>query len=353
MPDFRRGMAAIKEAQESSRGGGDFKPWVPQIKWEDGDERYVMFLTSIEETPLVELHEWIPVGKAEKSDGTEYTKFGWFISRTDPAIGEDVDPLTEKGSDPKQRNIGIAVELEPIMATVKGRPRPKGFEVKTHEFERSIRDDEGNATDEKETVVAPVIGVVTQSPHNFYGYLGSFNETEAPVEETAFKVLRRGGDKNTAYDFTPYFDQDVDLANIVEYVDGITYLNENMDEIVEAVDGLPTDEAAHLIAIALLDARLEELADGERYEELTGEIKEIKSKYGSKKKKGEGKATSEKPKRTSQRTRAKAKSEDAGEEASAEAEEEAPKSQADDDKMDKFEKLRARAKKRKADAAAA
>lgn len=343
MPDFRRGIAAIKEAQESSRGGGDFKPWVPKIEWKDGDEKYVLFLTGIEETPLVELHEWIPVGEGEKGDGTKFQRFEWFISRTDPAIGEDSDPLTEKGSDPKQRNVGIAVELEPIMTTVKGRPRPKGFEVKTHEFERSVRDDDGEATDEKETVVAPVIGVVTQSPHNFFGYLGSFNETEAPVEETAFKVIRRGGDKNTAYDFTPYLDQDIDLTNLIEFVDGITYLNESMDEISEAVAELETDEAAHLIALALLDARLDELADGERYDELTGDIEKIEPKYGKKKKES---ATSEKPKRTSQKSRARKKEEPEAEEAEAEEAPKKKRGQADKATMTKFDELRKKAKDR-------
>lgn len=350
MPDFRRGIEAIKEAQESSKGG-DFQPWVPQIKWDDKDERYVLFLTSIEETPLVSIHEWIEVGEGEKGDGSKFKKFEWFISRTDPAIGEDEDPLTEKGSDPKDRNIGVAVELEPIMTTVKGRPRPKGFEVKTHEFERSVRDDDGNATDEKETVTAPVIGIVMQSPHNFFGYLGSFNETDAPVEETPFKVLRRGAKTDTAYDFTPYMDQEVDLTNLVEFVDGISYLNDEMDELVEAIEDLDPDEAAHLIGEVLLNARLEELADRERYDNLTGDIEKIESKYGKKKKDKETKAATSKPKRTTQKSRARSKNGASAEVEETEADETQEEPQ--DEQKKKFNELRAKAaKNRKAKSAA-
>lgn len=347
MPDFRRGIAAIQESESSSKGG-DFRPWVPQIKWDDGDEKYVLFF-NFEEAPTVALHEWIPVGEGEKADGTKFKRYEWFIDRTDPGIGEDEDPLTEKGSSPKERTVAVAVELEPIMTTVRGRPRPKGFEVKTVEFDRKIRDDEGKATDETESVTAPVIGIVTQAPSNFFGYLASFNETDGPVDETPFKVKRRGGDKNTAYDFSHFMDQEVDLTNLIEFVDGITYLNDEMDDLSEAIEDLDAVEAASLIAAALLNARLEELSDPERYEELTGHIEEVESKYGKKKGKGDDKAKSSRPKRSSQRTKAKsngAKAEDETPEESAE-EESSGDSDEEDERMKKFNELKAKARKKK------
>jgi len=331
-------MEALKQ---SGGGGGGYGPFTPYIKWEDGEDKYVAILNPVDEIPKIFIHEYIPVGEREAADGTKKPIYAEFLDRTAPPIGDDVDPLTEKGSPSKERNIAVGVELEPIMGTGKGgRARPKGFEVKTNEFKRRIFDDDGEDTGEKEDVVAPAIGFITQSGYNFFGYLGSFNEDDGPHEDVAFRVKRRGGDKNTAYDWTPFIDQELDLSNVVDYIDGISYLKPELDEVLAEITDKDLDDqqAAHLIASKLLDMRLEELADPERYEELTSEIEEIKPKFGGKKK-GKDDAKKTRKSQASRRTKAKAEADEPepDPEPDPEPEEETPSKE---DRVAAFQELR-------------
>lgn len=271
MPDFRRGSAAISAAQESNKGSG-FKPFCPNIAWtKDREEKYVIFLNPADEIPTVDLHEWIVVGHT-KGGKPLYEQF---LSRKDPAIGESTDDIEDRlGQKAKSRTIGVAVELEPTFSTVKGRQRPTGFKVKTDTYERKL---EGGGTQE---VTYPVLGVVVQSPLNFYGWLGSFNEGTANIEETPLHVLRRGKDTNTAYDFTPYIDQPVDFAPLVEHIMGIGYLQDS-EGLEDALKGLSEAEAAVHIGSVMLEKRLNELADEERYAELVAPIEELENKWGA------------------------------------------------------------------------
>lgn len=268
--EFRRGLAAIEEAKNKSATGGSFKAFCPEIRWrEDKEDKYVLFITDVQEyAATVDLHEWIPVGEQERADGSRYTKYESFISRKD--LGEATDELSDRLDNfPRRRTLGVALELEPIMEMVKGRQRPRGFTVKTTTFTRDDVDQE-----------SPVIGVVTQSPRNFWGWLGSFDETTAPITDTPLQVIRRGKDASTEYDFIPYQDTEVDLSPLLENLGNIGYLNDKQEEMLAAVEGADNDnEAAIQVGNLLLDKRLEELADKDRYDELVGPIQEIKSPF--------------------------------------------------------------------------
>lgn len=331
--DFKRGVAAIEEAAKNS--GKKFSPFAPQITWKDGDEKYILFLTTIDDAATVLLHEWIDCGEKTFGEGKKaktFTDWGFFISRKDPAIGEDSDPLTEKGSNPKRRILAAAVELEPIMSEgAGGRARPKGFTVKTEEYTRKT--DDGD-----ETVVAPVVGVVTQASKNFFKLLVSHTESEGPIEDTAFKVRRIGGDSETAYAFTPYFDQPIDLTDLMAEIDGVSYLESDEDTWAEVEAALEADDEkdqAMAIGAVLLNTRLNELADGEAYTEKTAHITEIENKYekGDKKKQ-------DRPARRSQRGGSKSE----GVEASTDK----PSTTA---KSDRFAEIKALAEKKKAERA--
>lgn len=339
--NFRKGVEAIKQAQENT--GGGFAPWAPSIRWsEDKEEKYVLFLTPIEDVPLVDYYQFIPLGKADKADGSgTYEKYGFYISPKDQAIGEDFDPLEELGFKSAQRNIAVAVELEPKMVKKGNRQRPEGFTVKTTTFERKGDDDQ------KEEVTAPVIGLVIQAPSNFFGYLGSHEESEGAVTETAFKVKRRGTDKNTEYDFTPYFDQEVDLSGLIDNLDGISYLYEELDEIIEAIEDKDEVEQAQIIADYLHTARLEELADMEQLQEdlENADPDSLKPKYGNAKKK-------DKTSRPSRRSQRSSKDEEPEEDAEA-GEVEEPKAKSGRGKpsaarKSKFDQMRERAESRRA-----
>ena len=149
MPDFKRGAEAIAKAQEKSKSGGEFRPFTPEFFWKADDERFLLFLNPVNgETGFVtidELISFIPI-KRKKADGDTFTTYERVIARTDPVIGEKTDPMvTEWDGQPKTQAIAVAVELEPTYKEDErtGRKRPSGFAVKTREFERRVRDDDG------------------------------------------------------------------------------------------------------------------------------------------------------------------------------------------------------------------
>lgn len=307
MPDFRRGAAAIAEAQANRGGGGEFTPFTPSIFWtnpskdKENAERFVLFLNELNDIPTVSAITYVPQ-KRTKSNGDDFTTYETVIARTDEVIGERTDPMEEEwGAQPRDTCIAVAVELEPEFEDRNGRKRPKGFRVKTTEFDRRIRNDKGELTDETETVEAPVIGFVQQSPHNFFNLITSFDSDTAPIEDTALKIKRIDSKTYTVEGFE---DQPVDLTDLIETIDNLSYLGDDVDELVEAVDATEDDrEAGLVIGTLLLDKYLEELCDSERYDALFEGITEP-FRFGKKdkgKKDGEKKSRRERPARRSQR----------------------------------------------------
>lgn len=266
MPNFRKGLAP--EESRESKGSGQFPGFVRSIQWtKDKEEKFIVFLNPASEIPTVELHTFIPVGTWKSGK----PRFDEFISRTDPGIGESSDDLTDRlGRKASKRDIAVAVELEPTYTTVNGRKRPTGFAVKTETFERRV---EGGGTEEVE---APVIGPVVQARKNFFGWVASFDAATNPIEDTPLQVIRRGKDQDTVYDFTPFMDQEIDYSNLIEFAGNINYLR---DEELD-LSGDPK-EAALRIGKAMLDKRLDELSDGDRYERLVTPITYIEDRFGS------------------------------------------------------------------------
>lgn len=268
--NFRRGAAEIEKAGKSKKSSsqGNF---APSIFWkEDKEERYVLILNDIESIPRLDLINFIPVAYERNGEKREY--YETVIARTESALGEDrraSDPMVEDW-DAKiaDSNIMVAVELEPTLTEVRGRARPTGFTVKTVEFERRIRDDNGELTDETETVTAPAYGFINQAASNFGAAVVSYDASEAPISETPVKIQRIGKDRNTQYAVHGYPEQEVDLAPLLDFVDGINYLTaEELEEFLASAPDEPVD-FAHELGTVLLEKRLNELADDERYERL-------------------------------------------------------------------------------------
>ena len=286
MPKFapRTGLAAIEEAATAKSGGKQFQPFVPELRLrEDGEQKYILVLTPINEVATLDLHEWVPVGKGERANCETYTRYETFLSRKDPLIGEDYDDISDRLERPsKTRCYGVAVELEPVMETVRGRNRPKSFIVKTETFTRKTEDGE-------QEVTAPVIGLIVQSAALVWSPLGSLDEAQGPLSELPLQMTRRGKDQNTRYDFVPYMDIAVDLSPVISHLDGISYLGEVIDDVVAAIDATEDElGAAQAVASFLYDRRLEELADKDRYDELVSPIEELEDRFGGNKKVAKG-----------------------------------------------------------------
>lgn len=271
MPDFRKGLKAMSEATEQPKGGR-FPAFCPEIKWtDDGETKFVAFLNRAEDICGVDLHTYVPVGTATSKAGKEYTKYEMFIDRR--MLGESTDELTDRLNHRAQdRGLAVAVELEPTYSTVNGRKRPTGFAVKTETFTR--RTENGGS----EEVTAPVIGLTVQSPRNFYGWLNSFEST-APVEGTAFQIIRRGKDQHTQYDYTPFLDQNIDYSNLFDYASNVRFIATELEDL--SLDGNDPLNDALAIGKVFLDKRVDELSDKERYDRLVGPISVIEDKFGS------------------------------------------------------------------------
>lgn len=298
MAEIRRGKAAIQEVVDSKgEGGGPFRKWIPAIFWKEADEeRYLLILNEIENIPTFEM-----IGFIKTEQGfTQET-----VARTDPYFGEGSDPfVTQWDAKPRQTSLAVAVELEPTVEVRNGRKKPTGFEVKTVEYNRTILDDEGNPTDEKEEVTAPAIGVIAQSPYNFFNEVSSFDATEAPIQTTPIKIKKVGKGTATSYSITGYEDQDLDLTNLIEYWENINYISDDVEALTEAIDGLDPLDAAHLIGDLILDKRIDEVLDEERYDELFEGVHESMAWGGGKKDKG-GKATKSPKTKSSRKAEAK------------------------------------------------
>jgi hypothetical protein len=151
-------------------------------------------------------------------------------------------------------------------------------------------------------VEAPVVGFVSQSPHNFFNLISSTDAKDGPIEHTPLRIARV--DKNT-YKVDPFLDQPVDLANLLDLFDNLSYIpEEDREDLIGLVDKAEDDhEAAMILGDYLLNRRLEELADRERYDKLFKNI-DRPFRYGSKGKednKSKSSSRRERPSRSSQR----------------------------------------------------
>lgn len=373
MPDFRRGAAAIEAAQQKSQGGAKtFRPFAAQHFWKsNNEEKYLLFLNRVEDIPTIDLINFIPVPKQKY--------FEQVIARTDPAIGESSDAMVEDwDGQPKEQNIAVAVELEVDFEEKNGRKKPVGFSVKMNEFDRRVRDEDGELTDEYETVASPAIGFITQSPNNFFNAVTAYDQNDAPIEETPLKITRLGTDTSTTYGVAGYDGQEVDLTDLLENIEFYSYVDkDDIDGLYEDIDNAETDrDAGLLIGAYLLGKRLEELSDKERYDEIYDTIDRSLDKFGNKnkgKKGGAKKATTTRAARPSQRASRRAKAEAPAEDPQLTESDEAPaddapdetpveepkakttrrRSSAKSDTSDPLKALRERAEKKKAEAAAA
>lgn len=326
MPEYRRGATAIEDAA-TSKGGGNFQSFVPEIFWrEDGEKKFIAVLTPIDEVGEFDMHDFIPIDR-EKKNGETYTAYESFMSRRDPYINEDYDKIEDDlDRKSKVRCIGVAVELEPVMEEIKGRLRPTGFSVKTDTYEKKTEDGE-------EEITYPLIGLISQSSQLMWSHLASLDESQGPLEDLPLEIIRHipGEKSNTYYDFIPFVDIPVDYSAVSEYIDGISYLTNDLKELLVEFDSIGDDnlKLAQAVARTLFNKRIEELADANRYAELVGDLEELPAPPwggGSKTKKATKKAS--RPSRPTQRKSTKKS-------------EEAPKESKSETKTDRFARLKA------------
>lgn len=235
MANFRRGTEAAQKAAERKSGG----KFTPTIYWKDADEtKYIQFLHSADDLITVLMHEYIITGHTDDGDPI----YNSFVSRKDEGLDgpEGYDEIWDRFDiRPKQKTVAFAVELEPIMETVKKNGRNKsvisGFQVAKRTF----------TTQEGEEREVPAVGLIIQHPGNFYGWLTTFAEDE-DIEDSVFRVTRKGKGADTRYDWFPVGDslddEELDLAE-EDIIDPVAYLEDlaSEDRMRDLIADLPDD----------------------------------------------------------------------------------------------------------------
>lgn len=263
--NYRRGSASI-EAAATKKGGSGFRRFIPEIQWEDGETKYVLVLTDIEEVAEVLLHSFIPVGKGTKSNGEEYVRYEEFASRKWEPIGEDYDDLEDRlEREPKLRHMGVMVELEPVMEP--GTKRIVSFVTKTETFQRKTDNGEVDVT-------APVIGLCTQSAFLMWAPINTKWQRFGDLTQIPLAITRNGKQTNTRYDFDNYNDVPVDLSPVINFIDGINYIDQDdLPDLLQKIEAEGNEVGkAQAVADYLLVKRIDELADPTRYEELVSPL---------------------------------------------------------------------------------
>jgi hypothetical protein len=142
------------------------------------------------------------------------------------------------------------------------------------------------------------VGVVAQSPINFFNQLQYIDSSEGEINTMPIKVSRVGK-KDVSYVFKTYDNIKPDLSDLFEFIGDVSYLGDQAEPLMERLASIEDDtEAASEIGRVLLDLYIDEKADDEGYEELFNEITEP-SRFPEKSSKGTKKA--ERPARQSQR----------------------------------------------------
>jgi hypothetical protein len=295
---FRRGKEAIAKANESKSSSGSFTPYLPNIIWKDDKQsRLIWILNPLDDIPTVAMIKAFTTDKR-----VEYA-----VSRKDDAIGHSSDPIEDKwGYGPADLGIAIAVELEAVTETRRGRERPVSFRVATRDFTRRVRNSKGEITQEKEEVTAPVVGVICQSPSNFFNHLSTKDSTVGPIHQLPLQIIRDGDDKDTDYEVEAFEEKPLDAADLLDFWENISYLTEEDKDEIHALFESAEDEEEYpeIIGAVLLDKWLNEHASQEWYDQIASKIdapaKFPSKKYIEAKGKGEEPEKRERPARSSQ-----------------------------------------------------
>ncbi len=215
---FQKGTDLIKEAAESKKGSGG--RFTPSIYWKPGDVRTVAFLTEASEIPKVLVHQMVQVPDDSFEKGFRYENI---ICKKDPSMVEEFEGRCELcddvKTDPTERFIALAVELEPI----KEGKRVTSLKVKTNR----AKNREGIEQD------YPQWGLIMQASSNFFAYYANYADTGSDIREIAWEIHREGGGRDTKYH--PYIVMNgptaVPLPDLSELVENIPSLDDLLEQM--------------------------------------------------------------------------------------------------------------------------
>ena len=242
MSRFAKGAEAIRSAAAGSGGGGKF---TPEFFWKEGEERYIQFITPLEEIQKV------PAYAVNINPERNKVTMRTFIDNRGFDDVEYYNPLRERwGLEPMNKNIAVVVEVEPVYEDVSGRKKRVGFQVK----ERTFTYQRGERAGEEVSV--PNVGILIQTG-KFFNYFNSWEEDKGDIREAVFKVERNNG-KPVSYNTmgfevnpTTKKDEKVELSEeVLEAVDLDEYIDMLMSpqRYHDLLDELPDDHVPDTFA---------------------------------------------------------------------------------------------------------
>lgn len=212
MANFRSGTDEIRKTAENKGGGS--RRFTPNIYWNDGDSRFVVFTTPAENITKVRLHQMVRIPDDKFERGYRYETF---LCHKDPSMvehsGGECVLCDHIGHTATEKFVALAVELEPV----KEGKRVTGLKVKYN----TVRKDDGTETD------YPRWGVIVQGAKNFFSALAAYDESRGDITQTAFEIQRDGDSIGTKYHIFP---ESSPLPDLTEVVDEMPDLYDLLEE---------------------------------------------------------------------------------------------------------------------------
>jgi hypothetical protein len=195
---IRTGLDAFKDVMDRAKSGGSGGDRVPTnwFSWSDGEAKILRFLTDADEVLWSYMHDYVPCKDGKRRN---------FVCRKE--LGDDCELCGTEDVRRRECGWGVAVLRQEVREEVDGRSKVVGYTDWTEEIEV-----EENGKKLKK--VRPFVGVVRQSPSNFWLYILGAYEKYGSLLERDMDIARKGGDKNTVYLVYPC--DPVDIPNVKE-----------------------------------------------------------------------------------------------------------------------------------------
>lgn len=201
---LRQGADALKEAVEKAKfsGNGVAATW---FQWKDGETKILRFLTDVSEIFIVGQHDFV-----QCHDGKKRT----FVCR------QEFDApceLCNSGVKKREMGYGLAVLRQAV----------KGDDGKIETYQDYVEEVEVEENGAKVKKRRPVVGVVRQSPSNFWVYIEAFAEKAGSLLTRDADITRKGASLDTIY--TVWANDPVEIPNLKapKNPDGSPVLNDD------------------------------------------------------------------------------------------------------------------------------
>jgi hypothetical protein len=251
---FKTGREALKKSTSSEGGSSKSRVsnYIQFFNIKKDESKFVHFFTDVEDIAVdVSMHRGVQVARKNKK-GDLYDTWVDVVDRVpglfdDGVDGIDWQEIMRDGVQhaPKKTTVGLLVELDPVY-------KDGTSGTRLNDVEYLVIQGRWYVPENGDPIFFPNWKPVGQSAFNFWSGLDDYYDEFGPINETNFKVNRKGDKRDTSYNF-----YSIEVPVVFP------------DE-----DGNPTDKVvdwSDLKGVPTLEEVLEQLGSHERYELLFGD----------------------------------------------------------------------------------